>query len=77
MSHRCSDSCHRCPDLNGDIMPGCMGTAVLSDGTDMSYCTCGTKSAKDKFEELRTRIIKLEGKLLEMNQPKTKSKREI
>lgn len=41
MAHRCPPRCHFCPLLDGDIMPGCMGTAALARGPrDKSYCTC-------------------------------------
>ena len=40
--HRCNvNRCHRCPDMDGMIMPGCMGTAARGNGPyDLSACTC-------------------------------------
>jgi hypothetical protein len=39
--HRCPPRCHLCPDLDGDLMPMCMGSAALAIGPrDRSYCTC-------------------------------------
>ena len=38
-NHYCNvNQCHRCPNLGGEIMPGCMGTAVHPNTFD--YCTC-------------------------------------
>ena len=67
MAHRCPNRCHRCPLMNGDVMPGCMGTAALATNPrDMSHCTCALHS-NDDMESLRARVKKLEGKILQMS----------
>lgn len=67
MKHRCPPRCHRCPDLHGEIMPGCMGTAVLAHGPfDMSFCTCHRSASPDndatekQIRDLQKRVAVLE-----------------
>ncbi len=58
LSHRCPSRCHKCPALNGAIMPGCMGTAALARGPhDMSACTCYAPPGEDE------RIARLESEV--------------
>lgn len=57
--HRCPDRCHKCPDLDGQVMPGCMGTAALAQtATDLSYCTCvrTLPQAEDEIRKLKIEI---------------------
>lgn len=35
--HVCHSYCHKCPDLDGQVMPMCMGT---TDRNDFERCTC-------------------------------------
>jgi len=37
ITHVCPPFCHRCPDLNGDIMPHCYGCI---DGRELDSCVC-------------------------------------
>lgn len=72
MNHECSSVCHPCPDLEGDIMPGCMGTAALSlDPTSFNWCTCESDlpteaSAATEVLILRSRVAQLEARLAEL-----------
>lgn len=65
MSHRCPSHCHRCPDLGGAVMPGCMGTAALAlHDRDKSYCTC-IKHQKEETAEIdwEEKIVGLERRI--------------
>jgi len=64
--HRCPPWCHRCPDLRGDVLPGCMGTAGLArDGRDLSRCTCPRNSTeiREALKAARERVTQLEDML--------------
>jgi hypothetical protein len=66
MAHRnCPSYCHRCPDLSGEIMPGCMGTAAMAHGPhDMSYCTCKEQRKLDaEYNELRKQVEAIQSRL--------------
>jgi len=66
MAHRpCPSYCHRCPDLGGEIMPGCMGTAAMAHGPhDMSYCTCKVRRRIDREDnELRRQVEDIQCRL--------------
>ena len=54
--HRCSPWCHRCPDLDGDIMPGCYGTINAPDA-GMDACTCAKPWVQAKSSEERLDLI--------------------
>ena len=57
--HRCPDHCHKCPDMDGQVMPGCMGTAAMARGPyDMSYCTCAR--GPSRLTKLERRVARLE-----------------
>ncbi|MEU3507629.1 hypothetical protein ABZ733_06835 [Streptomyces longwoodensis] len=68
-THTCPPCCHNCPDLNDDVMPGCMGTAALAtDPRSTFWCTCdaalpteGTPEAQVAL--LTARVRELEDKL--------------
>lgn len=61
VSHSCSRHCHHCPDLDGEIMPGCMGTAARANGPrDMYACTCVRRVSRDNVVSLERRVAKLE-----------------
>jgi acetolactate synthase small subunit len=45
--------------MNGDVMPGCMGTAMLATGpNDLSRCTCSVRN-KDLVENMAKEIKRL------------------
>ncbi len=55
------EDCHKCPDLNGAVMPGCYGGAVYGD---IDRCTCeGSGNPLD----LEARIQKLEFQVKSLN----------
>jgi hypothetical protein len=71
MAHKCPQHCHRCPDMGGDVMPGCMGTAALGrHGKDKSFCTCHKVRSYDAPAD-ETRMASLEKRIsdLEKRQP--------
>ncbi len=70
MSHRCPPTCHRCPDLDDDVMPGCMGTAS-NQGTRttarlMTWCTCTANRSLPAEDNAAVRIAVLEARLTEL-----------
>lgn len=70
MSHRCPPTCHRCPDLDDDVMPGCMGTAS-NQGTPttarlMTWCTCTANRKLPAEDNAAARIAVLEARLTEL-----------
>ena len=71
MKHTCPERCHRCPDMNGEVMPGCMGTAALAlSAHDMSRCNCSYKLAeKNEVQLLKARLRKLEAKISRVAHP--------
>lgn len=70
-AHRCPPCCHRCPDLDDDVMPGCMGTAANQGPNTlrlMTWCTCTaalpTEGAPESQVALLTaRVSELEERL--------------
>ncbi|KAB8162943.1 hypothetical protein FH609_004245 [Streptomyces sp. 3MP-14] len=69
-SHRCPPTCHRCPDLDGDVMPGCMGTAANQAGADtarlLTWCTCSANLTLPQEDNLAHRVALLEARLAEL-----------
>lgn len=69
MPHKCPSYCHKCPDMAGQIMPGCMGTAALAtDPYDLSHCTCNVhlqqeKNDSEEISQLRKKVLVLEKKI--------------
>lgn len=74
-SHRCPPTCHRCPHLNDDVMPGCMGTAAMStEPRSLFWCTCSAALPTDaspaaliatltaRVDELEQRLANLEAR---------------
>lgn len=72
-AHQCPPCCHRCPDLDDDVMPACMGTAALALNTkSMDWCTCEAALPADaspaalislltaRVDELERRLAALE-----------------
>jgi hypothetical protein len=55
MAHRCPKWCHRCPDMNGDVMPGCWGTV---HSNDMADCHCDRR--QQRIDPILSRLDKLE-----------------
>lgn len=69
MSHRCPPNCHRCPDLDDDVMPGCMGTASnQSKGTLrlLTWCTCSASRKLPAEDSANARIAALEARITEL-----------
>lgn len=73
--HRCPPTCHRCPDLNDDVMPGCMGTAANQGSPQtarlLTWCTCKTALPTDAnaaalVATLTARVDELERRLAEL-----------
>ena len=67
MAHRCPTRCHRCPELSGEVMPSCMGTAAMGsiDPTQLNWCTCtrpgrGEPTLEDQVRALNKRVAELE-----------------
>ena len=67
MAHRCPDRCHRCPELGGEVMPGCMGTAGFGNivPTSLDWCTCkrpgrGEPTLEEQVIALTKRVAELE-----------------
>lgn len=63
--------CHRCPDMNGGIMPGCGGTACLArHEKDKSYCTCPRPKRihkeRTEIEALRASVAAIEKTLAKL-----------
>lgn len=56
--HKCPDRCHRCPLLNGAVMPGCMGTAGRNVNS-LLWCSCRPKSEADRLSKLERRVEEL------------------
>ncbi|MFF2009146.1 hypothetical protein ACFVWY_08745 [Streptomyces sp. NPDC058195] len=70
MSHRCPPNCHRCPDLDDDVMPGCMGTAT-NQGTPatarlLTWCTCSANRSLPAEDNANARIAALEARIAEL-----------
>ena len=71
VKHSCPKWCHVCSDLNGDIMPWCIGGAVYND---LGRCTCDhnnplkSTSLEDRVKRLE-REVKLLRKLLAAKEP--------
>ncbi|MFD6874510.1 MULTISPECIES: hypothetical protein [unclassified Streptomyces] len=66
--HTCPPTCHRCPDLDDDVMPGCLGTAA-NQGTPetlrlLTWCTC--TAALPTEDSLTARIAHLEARVTEL-----------
>lgn len=69
MSHRCPPNCHRCPDLDDDVMPGCMGTAANQSPTTlrlMTWCTCSANRSLPAEDSNAARIAALEARIAEL-----------
>ena len=56
MPHKCPSWCHKCPDMEGYIMPGCVGGAVYSD---LDHCTCDRPVVKLK-DALEKKLFRAE-----------------
>ncbi|MFE3123710.1 hypothetical protein ACFXHD_09845 [Streptomyces hydrogenans] len=70
MSHRCPPHCHRCPDLDDDVMPGCLGTAS-NQGTPatarlLTWCTCAADRTLPAEDSIAARIAALEARITEL-----------
>ncbi|MFE4658130.1 hypothetical protein ACFRFJ_15775 [Streptomyces hydrogenans] len=70
MSHRCPPHCHRCPDLDDDVMPGCLGTAS-NQGTPatarlLTWCTCAADRTLPTEDSNAARIAALEARITEL-----------
>lgn len=68
-AHVCPPCCHHCPDAEGAVIPGCMGTAALAlhDGS-FDWCTCEVDlptegTAEAQVALLTARVRELEDKL--------------
>lgn len=73
-AHQCPPCCHRCPDLDDQIMPGCMGTAanLTAERGALTWCTCRAGLPADaspaalislltaRVDELERRLAKVE-----------------
>jgi len=71
--HRCPNRCHKCPDLKGEVMPGCMGTVVSANGPyDMHGCTCSRPRTTDRMDALESEVKKLKAKIISMEERLTK-----
>jgi hypothetical protein len=55
--HVCPPRCHRCPDLNGDVMPMCWGSV---DRNDLVRCHCPREHTRTAFGNLEARVAALE-----------------
>lgn len=70
MSHRCPPNCHRCPDLDDDVMPGCMGTAANQGSPEtarlMTWCTCSANRRLPTEDSNAARIAALEARIAEL-----------
>lgn len=68
MTHRCPPNCHRCPDLDDDVMPGCTGTAANQGTPDtnrlLTWCTCTVDLPAE--DSLAARIAHLEARVTEL-----------
>ncbi|MFJ3793824.1 hypothetical protein [Kitasatospora sp. NPDC090091] len=71
--HRCPPCCHRCPDLDDEIMPGCMGTAANlgAEHGALTWCTCRASLPSDAnpaalIELLTTRVDDLTRRITEL-----------
>ncbi len=62
--------CHPCPDMRGEVMPGCMGTAVSGP----QGCTCEGTSEEEVdhlqvgFSELLARVNELEAAVADLEE---------
>lgn len=66
MSHRCPPNCHRCPDLDDDVMPGCMGTAANQGPHTLrllTWCTCSANGDLPAEDSANARIAALEARI--------------
>lgn len=67
--HHCPSYCHRCPELGGDVLPGCMGAAVCPEYW-RERCTCTRPRYRavplDPIAELEKRVSKLEGEIQQL-----------
>lgn len=60
-------ACHRCPDLGGEVMPACMGTAATAwTPTDLTHCTCERPSRRTEIERLQDAVAKLTKRVEEL-----------
>lgn len=70
MSHRCPPNCHRCPDLNDDVMPHCIGTASNQGQAEtarlLTWCTCAANRALPTEDSNAARIAALEARITEL-----------
>ncbi|MFJ3923061.1 hypothetical protein [Streptomyces sp. NPDC090022] len=70
MPHRCPPHCHRCPDLNDDVMPGCLGTASNQGSPNtarlLTWCTCTANHQLSSEDNLAARITALEARITEL-----------
>ena len=61
--HRCPPWCHKCPRMDGEIMPGCMGTAAMG----YHRCTCTQDKARRavwrRVAELEAKVAALQAKV--------------
>jgi hypothetical protein len=56
--HKCPDWCHKCPDIEGHIMPVCWGTVAFAHNEDdLSHCNCEHISRYDQLIRETTRLI--------------------
>lgn len=67
MPHQCPPHCHRCPDLDDDVMPNCMGTASNQGSPHtnrlLTWCTCTANRELSHEDNLAARIEVLEARI--------------
>ncbi|MFJ9029774.1 hypothetical protein ACIRQP_14820 [Streptomyces sp. NPDC102274] len=69
MTHRCPPNCHRCPDLDDDVMPACMGTASNQSPNTLqllTWCTCSANQSLPTEDNTNARIAALEARITEL-----------
>lgn len=63
--HVCPPWCHRCPDMDGDVLPRCWGSVHRND---LLGCHCykpdeSTKKANAFWDDILIRLARIEAKL--------------
>ena len=64
----CPQRCHRCPDMDGAVMPWCWGTIIHSvNERDLLACTCraeyAARSTEDRVRRLESEVSALRAQL--------------
>lgn len=71
MTHKCPPHCHRCPTLDDDVMPMCMGTAANQSASTtrlLTWCTCAADHTLSSEDNAAARIAALEARIAELEQ---------